>query len=84
MPDTLTKPQWLTEAETIVKRKRKGTTFLFDSVTLTLRERGFDVDLRQMGPLATRLAKQGLIAKTGNALPAITSRGGLKTEWVRV
>ena len=61
-----------------------GTTLLAEDIVETVAEQGFQTrDRRAMGGIMLGLTRKGVIVRTGRVLPARTSHGSPKPEWMR-
>ena len=75
-------PAWIEEAERIIRNLTAGTRFIGEQIVDKVEERGLVThDKRAMGPVMHRLAKEGVIRKTGDYRAARTSHGSPKSVW---
>lgn len=75
---------WARAVATQIASVEPGTTFLAEDIVETVAEQGFATsDLRAMGGIMLGLARKGVIVRTGRVLPARTSHGSPKPEWMR-
>jgi len=75
-------PGWVTEAERIIRNLVPGTRFIGEQIVERVVANGFVThDLRAMGPVMTRLAREGVICKTPEFRPAKSSHGAPKAVW---
>jgi hypothetical protein len=76
--------RWLVAAEGYVNALPIGHRFIAEDVVIALRADGITTtNAKAIGPVIARLARDGLIVKTGHARGARTSHGSMKPEWQR-
>ena len=76
------RPEWLDAAETYIRSMTPGTRFIGENVTDAMQAAGWDThDLRAMGPIVQKLARAGVIFRTGQYRAARTSHGSPKPVW---
>jgi hypothetical protein len=75
-------PEWMEEAEKLIRNLTAGTRFIGEQIVDMLNERGVEThDLRAMGPVMQRLGRAGIITKTGEYRAARSSHGSPKPVW---
>lgn len=75
-------PEWITEADRIIRNLVPGTRFIGEQIVERVKKNGFVThDLRAMGPVMMRLAREGVIVKTEEFRAAKSSHGSPKPVW---
>jgi hypothetical protein len=85
MAEASASDEWLAAAESIVRGLDRGCRFIAEDIVINLTQRGIiTANAKAIGPVIARLARDDVIAKTGNTRPARTSHGAAKPEWQRL